>query len=205
MITLAVMAGLLLCGPASPTPGVCACDVAMSVDGWCDIHGLGYLGGVEITSERLYTVLDAHGHELDLDTFQCVECKGAIATGDWCDEHRVGFVNGLVYHSRLSYLLARAEKRSFSEVTCPVCREHAQARGWCDSCGVGMVGRVVFDDKEVFEEISRALHLLEVANETAERCERCAVAIATDSICVKCRLGYRDGEASPIVPEATDR
>ena len=165
-VVLAVIGLLLAGGPISPTPGVCACAIAMETDGWCDVHGIGYVGGVEIPSERLYTVLDAHGHELDLDTFQCAECKRAIGTGGFCEEHRVGFVGGLVYHTKLTYHLARAERRDLREISCPVCRANAGSHGWCDDCQLGTVGAAAFPDRANFDEVSRALRLLEQASET---------------------------------------
>lgn len=202
VLALAFVALLPMGGAASATPGVCACGVAMEDGGWCDVHRLGYIGGVEIRSARLYEVLDAHGHELDLDTFTCPQCRRAIESDGYCEEHRVGFVDGLAFYSKLAYHLARAEKVDLSAVTCPVCLANARSRGWCDEHGVGLVGGHALGDRNDFEEVAEALRLLELANEAAESCERCAVAIVTDSLCVKHRLRYENGVATPIVPEA---
>ena len=92
MVLLALIILFPLGGTASAMPGVCAC--AAQDNAWCDVHEIGYLGGIEIHSERLFSVLDAHGHELDLDTFDCAECKAAISADGFCEEHRVGFVDG---------------------------------------------------------------------------------------------------------------
>jgi hypothetical protein len=201
-IALAWPALLAAGGPASPTPGVCACAIAIEDGGWCDVHRIGYIGGVEVVSERVYTVLDAHGHALDLSTFECETCKAASRTDGFCAEHKIGFVGGLAFFSKLTYHLARAPRQAYSAITCPVCREHARSRGWCDACGVGMVGRSVFRDRKEFDEVEAALRLLEQANEAAAKCERCAVAIVADSSCVVHRLAYEGGRPHPIVPVA---
>jgi len=198
---LLLLNGLLILGGAeSPTPGRCACAQAMEFDGWCDVHRIGYIGGVEIASARLYEALDAHGHAVDPATFECETCRSAIATDGYCETHRIGFLGGQAYFSRLSYLLARGERRTPSDVQCPTCRANMAGRGWCDASGVGMVGHVAIRDRASFDEIDRALTIVEAASREAERCEHCAVAMVTDTTCPFCGIQYRDGNEVGRVP-----
>src|SRR5512145_2390386 len=107
---------LLMGGAESVTPGRCACAQALENDGWCDVHGVGYVGSIEVVSRLLYETLDAHGHAVDPTTFECPSCQEAIATAGFCETHRVGFIGGQAYFSRLSYELARGERRSAASV-----------------------------------------------------------------------------------------
>ena len=197
---LALEALLVLGGAESPTPGTCACAQAIDSDGWCDVHGLGYIGSVEITSARLYETLDAHGHEVDPETFTCATCRRAIELQGFCDVHRVGFLGGQAYFSRLSYLLARAERIDASTIVCATCRGHLGGRGWCEACGMGLVGRIVIRDRASYDEVDRALAIVESAGQTASRCEHCAVAMVTDTTCPYCGIRYEGGKEVERVP-----
>ena len=190
MVLLALIALLPFGGAASPMPGVCVCASAAQNDGWCDVHEIGYLGGIEIHSERLFSALDAHGHELDLDTFDCAECKAAISADGFCEEHRVGFVDGLVYYSKLTHHLARGEQRDLSAVVCPVCRTNARSHGWCDTCRIGMVGALALGNKAELEKARKAFEILQAAIRALARCETCAVATFSGGRCGVCDISY---------------
>jgi hypothetical protein len=196
------LAILLLAGSAPASGGACTCPVIQELDGWCEVHAIGYIAGLEIHSQLLFEVLDAHGHEVDLDSFDCPGCRRAIETTGFCEEHRIGFVRGLAYFSKLTFLVARARSNGGAGAPCPACKTIAAAGGWCEACGVGFAGPVVFHDRRDFDEVSRALDLVGRADALGQRCEHCAVAMATDSICVPCKLEYRNGEPHPFVPSA---
>jgi hypothetical protein len=187
-------------GAVSPTPGVCSCMVVTEDGGWCDVHDVGYIGGVEVESKSLFEVLDAHGHDVDLATFECPSCRQAIESDGFCEEHRVGFVDERAYFSKLSYHLARGERVDLSTVYCRKCRLNAASHGWCGSCRRGMVGRTAIRDRKAYEEVVRALALVERADATAKRCPHCAAAMVTDTRCPMCAIGYRDGVATPEPP-----
>lgn len=144
----------------------CSCRQSEEIGAWCDEHAFGKLAGVTIRSKLLFETLDAHGHDLDLTSFECATCRAAIESSGFCDEHRTGFVDGRAYFSRLTHDLAGGA-----------------------------------DDAETRARIESALELVRKADREAERCEHCAVAIVTDTICVACRIEYRDGVGRPWVPE----
>jgi hypothetical protein len=202
VLQLLLHALLFVCGGAeSITPGTCACAHALEHDGWCDVHGIGYVGSVEVRSQLLFEALDAHGHDVDPSTFDCPSCRKAVETSGFCPTHRVGFVGGQAYFSRLTYDLARGKRLTPSEVTCPVCRKHMLGRGWCPSCGVGMVGSVALRDRQAFDGVDHALKLVEAANRVASRCENCAVAMVFDGTCPICGIRYQDGkEVGRVTP-----
>lgn len=185
---------------AAPTPGPCTCAAARSTHGWCQAHARGYVAAVEIRSRLLYEALDAHGHTLDLGTFQCASCKQAIASDGFCEEHRIGFVRKQAYFSRLTYELARGEHRDPASITCPVCRKNAESLGWCEKHGVGMVGSVAIRDRQAYERAAGAVGIVKAASEMAERCEHCAMAMVTDTQCPVHRIAYKDGK--PVDPQA---
>ena len=173
----------------------CLCATSRDTNGWCPVHELGYVGGVKVQSRWLYEAADAHGHQLDLSTFTCPACRAAIATSGFCEIHRVGFVHELAYYSRLTYELARGEVHPVSSISCPTCRKNAETYGWCSKSGVGMVGPFAIRNRVDFERAVEALKIFMVANETARRCNTCAVAIITDSECPACKIRYKNGKA----------
>jgi len=176
--------------------------VILENDGWCTVHGIGYIGGVEVQSETLYSAMDAHGHTVDLSTFVCPGCRKAIAEQGFCEEHNIGFVRGQAYFSFLTYQLARGEKRRIADITCPVCRENAAGRGWCEKHQIGMVGRVAIRGRRDYDRVARMLERLELANGEARRCETCAVALALDGYCPFCKRTYQDGKWLESPPAA---
>lgn len=197
----AILAAWLVVMPlaveAAPAPESCTCAAAKTTHGWCEAHALGYVAAVEVRSRLLYDALDAHGHTLDLDTFQCASCKKAIASDGFCEEHRVGFVDRQGYFSRLTYELARGENRDPSSISCRACRKNSGSLGWCEKHGVGMVGSVAIKDRQAYDHAAKAVDILETANQAAKRCEHCAVAMVTDTQCPVCRITYKDGKPIP--------
>ena len=182
--------------PAEETPeAACTCEAARVDTGWCERHAVGYVASVPIRSRLLYETLDAHGHTLDLDAFNCATCREAIREDGFCERDRIGFVGTLAYFSRLTYELARGEKRHPSEIACPVCRENAGSHGWCETHGVGMIGAVQMKDRRGYDAAAAALGILIAAGEMAATCEDCAVAMITDSLCARHRISYREGKA----------
>ncbi len=187
---------------ADPAAAGCTCAAAKAAGGWCDEHELGYVAGVEIRSEILFDAVDAHGHDLDLATFTCPECRSAIESDGFCSEHRIGFVGGQAYFSKLTYLLARGELRSPGEIACPVCRRNAESHGFCSSCGVGMAGHVAVRGRPAYDELEREIRILEAAAEAAKRCGHCGAAALGNSTCPYCKISYSGGVAVPAaVPE----
>src|SRR6058998_539955 len=89
--------------PSAP----CTCGDAKGMSGWCERHGIGYVGSVKIRSWLLYEIMDAHGHTLGVGTFLCPQCQKAIDTDEFCEEHKIGFVGRKAYFSRLTFELAR--------------------------------------------------------------------------------------------------
>jgi len=199
MMSVLLAACLIAAGAScvEAVPEACTCLSARESHGWCDTHDVGYVASIEIRSRLLYETLDAHGHQLDLGTFECASCRSAIATSGFCAEHRVGFVNGLAYFSRLTYELARGERCDAATISCAVCRKHAEGSGWCEEHRLGMIGRVAIRDRAAFEHAAAALEVLQAANREAARCEHCAMAIVTDGWCPLCRISYKNGKPLP--------
>ena len=189
---------LLLGGVASTDVTRCACAPGPEIGRWCEMHERGYVGPFEITSKRLYETLDAHGHDLKLDSFTCPTCRQAIESDGLCEAHKIGFVSGQAYFSVLTFHLAKGERREPSDLECPVCRENAESHGWCEACGVGMVGHTAIADEADYARVLRAIEVLHMAIDAAERCEDCALAIITDTRCPVCRILYKDGK--PLEP-----
>jgi len=195
-----VLGTVWLAGGVPPAPAgdpVCTCAQARELNGWCHLHELGFVAAVPIRSPLLYELLDAHGHVLDLSTFECPACRRAIEEEGFCEEHRVGFARDLAYFSRLTYELARGESLRPEDLSCPQCRRHSESHGWCDRCRRGIVGRIAVRDRLGYEAAVDALEILALANTAAERCPYCAMAIVTNTECPLCRITYRDGEALP--------
>jgi len=171
----------------------CTCGDAKGMSGWCERHGIGYVGSVKIRSYLLYEIMDAHGHTVDYDNLQCPACRKAMNEAGFCEEHRVGWVGRKAYFSRLTYELARAEKRDITTITCPVCWKNADDHGWCDAHQVGMVRDLAIPGRERWDQVAKAIGILEIAEKASERCEQCAMAIVTDSRCPFHRIVYKDG------------
>src|SRR5262249_6179148 len=81
----------------------CTCGDAKGMSGWCERHGIGYVGSVRIRSWLLYETMDAHGHTLDPGNLQCPECQKAFTADGFCEAHKGGFVERKAYFSRLTF------------------------------------------------------------------------------------------------------
>ncbi len=173
----------------------CTCAAARLVNGWCDVHDQGFVAGLTVRSRWLYEAADAHGHQVDLSTFNCPSCQRAIAASGYCETHRIGFVHDLAYFSRLTYELAKGEARSPESIGCATCRKNSETYGWCDKSKIGMVGPFALRDRAGYERAIAAYKVFEIANATAARCRYCAVAIITDTECPVCKIAYKDGKA----------
>ena len=183
-------------GSAAPDRSCEAEEGRSHAEGWCDSCGAGYLAGVRIESHRLWHTMDAHGHRIRTDLLTCDSCVAAERTDGFCAESRMGFVDGEAYFSRLTWLLAVAPRESSASIACPACRRNAERHGWCERCALGRFGERMYESRNDFENLLSDVGLLERANRTAERCDRCAAAMVTDSICTICRVGYREGRPS---------
>lgn len=200
---LAIVIVLLAVGLSSPIgeasdSNACTCAEARRINGRCEFHGIGYVAEIPIHSALLHETLDAHGHQVDPDTFECEACRKAIATDGFCEKDRIGFIGGLAYFSRLTYELARGEWMPPGALSCPICRKNAEdGPGWCDQCERGMVGHTAIRDREAYEATAKAVAILRAAIEMTERCEHCAVAMVTDTDCPYHRIFYKDGDPVP--------
>ncbi len=200
----------IVVAPALPAEDCTCSEAKATIGGWCAVHEVGYVAGVEVRASRVYEAVDNHGHDVEPTSDWCPTCQAAIRTDDFCEQDRVGFVGGKEYFSKLTYLLALGEVVPASEITCPTCRKNAESRGWCSACGIGMAGHVAIRNKRDFEEVDHALRILAVADETAKRCEGCAFAVLNeilrarprDSVCPVCKIAYKDGaRVAPAPPE----
>lgn len=179
-------------------PADCTCPEARRINGWCEFHGIGYVGEIPIRSVLLHETLDAHGHQVDPESFQCESCRKAIATDGFCEKDRIGFIGGLAYFSRLTYELARGEWIPPEVTSCPVCRKNTEeGPGWCDDHERGMVGHTAIRDRDAYEATAKAVAILRSAIAMTERCEHCAVAMVTDTDCPYHRIFYKDGKPVP--------
>jgi len=196
---LLVLLVLVSCswGLAAPGPDAgpaCTCATARLDNGWCEAHAVGWVAGVEIHSRLLYDAMDAHGHTLDLTTFTCESCRKAIDTDGFCPLHHIGFVHRQAWFSRLTYELARGEKRDAGAIACPRCRKNAASLGWCDKDHIGMVGSVAIHDRPAYDQAVAAVRILQEAVRTTARCELCALAMVTDTRCPWCKITYKNGK-----------
>ena len=163
--------------------------------GWCETCSAGSLAAMRIESRMLFEALDAHGHEVDPESFDCAGCSLAVTTGGYCEECNRGFVEGQAYLSPLSYHLARGDVIVPSELRCDLCRENAESLGWCSDCARGVVGNIAIGDPLEHAIVAEKVRILRRAMALAGDCEICAAAMVVDGTCSRCRIDYRDGEA----------
>ena len=191
-------------GRSATEPRCVTCAAARATHGWCDVCDVGYLGDVAIRSRYLWEVLDAHGHDLNVDNLGCAGCTAAARSDGYCAESRIGFVDGQAYFSRLTWLLARSAPQELDAIECPVCRRNVATSGWCERCNVGRIGARVLDQRGDFDDLVHDLEILKLANHAAARCEHCAAAIVTDTECPFCRIRYLDGRPVTKDPITAD-
>ena len=58
-----------------------------------------------------------------------------------------------------------------------------------------MIGHVAIRNWADFDDGRRGFELMMLGIEILQRCEGCAIAIVTDSLCPFCRIEYREGKA----------
>ena len=101
---------LVACG-SGESGGECACARAKLENEWCKACGVGYVAGLKMKSLLLWEELDAHGHKIDPKVMQCATCRAALDVDGFCEKCSIGFVAKQAYLSRLSYYLAKGERR----------------------------------------------------------------------------------------------
>jgi hypothetical protein len=198
---ISVVIVLLTVRPADPLPesGPCNCESTKAVGGWCPECKVGYLAGVRIPSRTLFEVLDAHGHDIDLNALRCATCRKAAADHGFCESCRIGFREKKAYFSRLTYELSGARPVDRSRLKCEACRRSTAHLRWCTSCRLGMVGNLAFEIDVDFHFAKQEFERLLTAVEMLSTCEQCAVAYFARSICPKCRKDD-DGGRTAISP-----
>ena len=190
----------LLMRPPVPVPGktdVCTCAAAKRDNEWCKHCNVGYVASVKIPSKLLFEEIDAHGHDIQPESFKCKSCQAALRSDGYCLKCRIGFVRKQAYLSLLTYQLAKGKKKNPDTFACAACKKHATGYGWCDTCKRGMVGNVAITDAADYAKATKAYDLLILAVRTLARCELCAVAIILDGWCGDCKVSYRDGKRVP--------
>lgn len=122
---------------------------------WCEECDASFLAGYRVPSRAFFETLDAHGHSIDPEEHRCETCREAVRRGGYCETCRHGYVDGLAYMSRLTYHLARAERRYPDQLDGVECRKCAESSGWCESCSFGRVREFEFGDREEFDRALR--------------------------------------------------
>lgn len=172
----------------------CACAASQMRNGWCSACEVGWVAAVRIESRRLFDAIDAHGHKVDPTTFHCASCQKAIAGDGFCGACKVGFVEKEAYFSRLTWALGRGTVLTDDDIECGKCAAHLSSAGWCDKCKRGLVGHFAYKDKKLFRIAARGRAVLIQAIAKVSDCEDCAIALAIDRWCPKCRVSYEDGK-----------
>ncbi len=178
--------------PAADQPTAHACDgcaLARLSNRECKTCGVRYVAGLEIPSEMLFELLDAHGHTYNPSSLPCQGCREASATNGLCAEHRWGFAKGQLYFSKLSYLLAQGKPQTRETLPCTTC-QGSDATIWCDRCGHGWVGNVAFTDPVQHSQAIEEYEHLVACVETAAVCEKCAAAKFSGMKCPTCKTTY---------------
>jgi len=173
------------------------CEQARRTNHWCRAGNVGYVAGLEIRSRFLYEVLDAHGHTIVPQAVQCDVCREALKSHGYCPAHRMGYVGGRAYMTPLTYYLARGRRVDPASITCPICRKNLQGIGWCERDHVGIVGTTALDDRQEFEELTKAYQILVAAIQMSSTCERCSGAMVADGYCAIHRIKFKDGVPVP--------
>ena len=101
---------------------------------------------------------------------------------------------------RLRFLLNGTQTRRGVQQLPDICRlldigvNKRRAGCWAfDTCKVGMVGHIAFTDSDVFSQAVKAYNVLLKAIQYLEKCQKCAIAIAVDRKCYRCKKSYEDG------------
>jgi len=176
----------------------CLCPIFKIYGGWCDACNVGYIAGLKIPSKMLFEVLHNHGHDVDRRFILCDSCRKEIDVEGFCEKCRIGYIEGQAYFSMLAYQLARGKAKRPEQITCETCERNVEKPGWCDKCKVGMLGNVVIADRRDFEAALPEFRRLLLGLAHLNKCESCAVAIATNGMCPDCRIVYQDGVGTPL-------
>ncbi len=179
------------------THATCTCEVSKSHGGWCHACDLGHVAGIAIKSQMLFEALDAHGHHIDPKLMKCKGCKEALATDGFCKNCQWGFVDKQLYHSKLTYYLAKGKPKAKSASSCSACKAHTGKPTWCESCKIGAVGNVAYTDKATYQSAAVEYGRLRQAVELSGKCEDCGVAFFMGTKCLKCNISYKDGKQLP--------
>lgn len=172
----------------------CTCSSQSEIGVWCDACNVGHIATVKIESKRLFDAVDAHGHQTRIESLRCNECRRLAKSGGFCESCRTGYVAGKAYFSKLTYLLAKGSMANSASATCKKCKVDMQRLSWCDACKVGMIGHIAFRDKELFAKALKARDVLVQAVQRVHECLSCAIAIAVDRSCRRCKKSYKDGK-----------
>jgi len=124
-------------GNASSEVG-CRCEEARQENGWCEACGTGYLASIPIPSRFVYEALDAHGHDIELTSIECVTCLDAIRTDGFCDVCGRGYIEGQAYLSRLAFHVAKGDYEAV-EPDFRVLRAALVESERCELCAAAMV------------------------------------------------------------------
>jgi hypothetical protein len=172
----------------------CTCDEIRRSNGWCWSCETGYVAGLEVRSYTFLEALDPHGHTVTPELLECEFCRTASAENGICERCGWGIVGDRIFGSKLTYYLALAKRVDGPRNPCRSVEGHAGETGWCGSCRTGWIGQFLYDDPAVYEAVAREYRLLQLAIETLDRCESCALARYYGSVCPTCKLAFRDGQ-----------
>jgi hypothetical protein len=170
------------------------CLEALPINGWCSSCEHGLVAGLVIPSLEFHQLLDAHGHDVEIDTLQCGMCRIVAPQDEFCTRCRNGFVAGQLYFSELTWSLALGVHDG-SGGDCPGCKLVVGEVGKCQSCGRPWVGCVGFDSKEAASRAAQQYGRLVEALTRLECCEECAIAGFFGS---RCRTCHRDPIPDPF-------
>ena len=133
----------------------------------------------------------------------------------------MGYVGDVPIRSRYLWhvLDAHGHTLNIESLNCVHCTEAAAIDGYCADSKIGFVdGKAYFsrltwllaraDHQELEpsenDTLVHDLKILATASEVAERCEKCAAAIVTDTQCPVCRIRYQDGKPVRVAPSARE-
>ncbi len=118
-----------------------SCEAGLAVDGYCEIHGYGFVGGRAYMTKITYFL--ARGKTLDVSRIDCRTCrtnakrhrhqpaKTPLETGGWCDVCKVGMVGNVAIRDRKDF---EAASREFAKLL-----EAVQTARRCELCAGAML------------------------------------------------------------------
>ncbi len=92
------------------------CLEALPINGWCSSCQHGLVAGLVIPSLAFHQSLDAHGHDVEIDTLQCGMCLIVAPEDEFCTRCRNGFAAGQLYFSELTWSLALGSTMAPAEI-----------------------------------------------------------------------------------------